>query len=122
MKIERSVIALSNLRFHAKHGVLEQEKVVGGDFIVTLKVFGNFSKAVETDSVDDTVNYALLYDITKKEMQKNSALIEHVAGRIGKSVLDNFEMVDSVEVSVTKCNPPMGADCDGATITLIIER
>lgn len=122
MNVEQSIISLTNIRMHAKHGVLEQEKLTGGDYLVSLRVEGNFAKAVETDNVADTVNYALLYEIVKKEMAIPSALIENVAGRIGQTILQKFCCIDSVEVSVTKCNPPMGAHCDGAAITLYIKR
>ena len=113
-----STIALRNLRFHASHGVMPQERLTGGDFLVSLKVKYDVGRALETDSVADTLNYARLYELVKREMEKSSALIEHVAGRIGRSVFETFPETEVVDIEVVKCNPPMGADCDGAAVEL----
>ena len=118
MKVENSYIELKGLRFHARHGVLPQEKVVGGDYVVNLRVHYNISKAMKTDDVNDTLNYALLLDIIKKEMAEPSNLLEHVAGRIGQTVIEHFDEVEDVTISITKLNPPLGARCAGATVEI----
>ena len=111
-------IALHGLRFHAYHGVLEQEKVVGNDYEVTIRMDYDFSRAAETDNVADTLNYADAYEIVEKTMSVRQNLIESVAWNIGKALLEAFPQVECVEVSVVKKNPPMGADCDGAEVSL----
>lgn len=90
MRVESSYIELKGLRFTAKHGVLPQERVVGGDYVVSVRVGCNLEKAVESDNVEDTLNYAELYQIINKEMQTPSCLLEHVAGRIGERILERF--------------------------------
>jgi len=45
-------------------------------------------------------------------------LIENVAWRIGKAIFSRWPDIEKLTVSVTKNNPPMGADCDGATVEL----
>ncbi len=118
MRIKESYIYLSDVRFHAFHGVMPQERKVGADFVVSVRVGMDISKAVDSDNVEDTLNYAGLYDIMKREMSIPSNLLEHVAGRIGRSVIQQFPMVSSVDVMVTKTNPPMGADSNGAGVEL----
>ena len=110
------------MRFYAYHGVMEQERQVGGEYLVTVSVDTDFSQAMESDDVADTVNYATLYDVVAREMRQPSQLLEHVAGRIAKSVLKGFPTVDSVSVSITKCIPPMGTDCRGASVELRCKR
>ena len=116
MRVENSYIELKGLRFTAKHGVLPQERVVGGEYVVSVRVDCNLEQAVKSDDVKDTLNYAELYQIINKEMQTPSCLLEHVAGRIGESILSAFPQALSAEIEITKRNPPMGADCDGATV------
>jgi len=41
-----------------------------------------------------------------------------VAGRIAKAVMNAFPAVTSVDLELTKQNPPMGADCDGAAVEM----
>jgi len=122
MRVTESSISLREVRFHAWHGVMPQEQKVGADFTVSLRATIDLSGAVTSDSVADTVNYAELYEVVKHEMQLPSKLLEHVAGRIGQSVLDRFPQIQKLEVEVTKVNPPMGADCQGAGVALTVIR
>jgi dihydroneopterin aldolase len=118
MKIKSSYITLTNVRFRALHGVLPQERRVGGDYLLTLRVGFDVSRAVQSDDVADTLNYATLYEMARQEMGVPSQLLEHVAGRIGQRVLSEWPEVTTVDLTLTKENPPMGADCDGASVEL----
>ena len=109
-------IYLRDVRFHACHGVMPQEQAVGADFVVSVKLGVDFSKAAETDSVEDTVSYADVYELLKEEMNKTSKLLEHVAGRMVKTIRQRFPQVFSISLQLTKINPPMGADCAGAGV------
>ena len=111
-------IFIDNMRFHAHHGVLEQERLTGGDFLVSLSASYPLGKATESDDVTDTLNYAEVYEIVESEMDIPSKLLEHVAGRIGKRLLKTMPLISELTVRLTKVNPPMGADCDGAGVLL----
>ncbi len=113
-----SYIFLREVRLHAHHGVLPQETVVGADFMVSLRVGYDISKAIESDKVGDTLNYAELYELVKREMNIPSKLLEHVAGRIVQALCETFPEVTSVDLELTKLNPPIGADCQGAGVEL----
>ena len=73
---------------------------------------------MHTDDVKDTLNYAELCSIVKEQMAIPSRLLEHAAGRICKAVLDRYPEADDVWLKLTKLNPPMGADSDGASVEL----
>lgn len=118
MKIERSYIVLKGVRFHAFHGVMPQERKVGADFEVTLRVAVDLTRPVASDEVADTLNYASLYEVVKRAMAQPSQLLEHVAGRIGSDVIDAFPQIESIDIMLTKLNPPMGAQCAGAGVEL----
>ena len=122
MEIAASRIYLDDMRFYAYHGVMEQERLVGGEYSVLLAVEADLTEAVRTDDVADTVNYAALYEVVKGEMAVPSKLLEHVAGRIGRRALDKFERITTLTIRVTKLNPPMGADCKGASVELKLTR
>ena len=122
MKIAASKIYLDDMHFYAYHGVMEQERLVGGEYSVSLAVEADLTEAVHTDDVADTVNYAALYEIVKSEMAVSSKLLEYVAGRIGRRAMEKFERITMLTVRVTKLNPPMGADCKGASVELIMTR
>ena len=110
------------MRFYAYHGVMEQERLVGGEYNVSLTVEADLSKAVRTDDVADTINYAALYEVVKSEMAVPSKLLEHVASRIGQRAMETFERITTLTIKVTKLNPPMGADSKGASVELKMTR
>lgn len=114
----RSSIFLSNVRLYAYHGVMEQERRVGAWFVVSVAVGYDISQAMETDEVTHTLSYADLLDVLKREMAVPSNLLEHVCGRIVSAIRTTFPQVYSIELKLTKLNPPMGADCDGAGVEL----
>ncbi len=116
MKIERSYIFIKEARFHAYHGVLPQEQTVGQDYLVTMRCGVNITSAMENDMVEVTVNYATLYELIAREMAIASQLVEHVAGRIAQAVFDTFPQVTTLDLTIVKLNPPMGADCGGAGV------
>ena len=114
-------IFLRNVRFYAFHGVMPQERKVGGEFLVDLSVGYPIEEAMQSDKVEDTLNYAELYQLVKKEMDTPSQLLEHVAGRITRKISEQFPQVTSIDLKITKKNPPMGADCDGAGVEVRFE-
>ena len=122
MRIAASHIRLDDMRFYAYHGVMEQERRVGGYYLVSLAVETDLTKAARTDDVADTINYAELFELVKSEMAIPSKLLEHVAGRIGQHAMKRFERIMALTVKVTKENPPMGADCKGASVELTMTR
>ena len=77
---------------------------------------------METDSVDDTLNYAELCEVVRQQMAQPSALLEHVAGRIAKAVFQRFPQASALQLRLVKQNPPMGADCEGAGVELEVEN
>lgn len=123
MHILSTVIEIADMRFHARHGVLAQEREVGGEYSVGLRLtLSRAEGAVWDDCLEATVNYAEAYALVRQEMQRPSALLEHVAGRIVKALLAAFPLVEEAEVKVCKLNPPMGAACAGASVTLRAAR
>lgn len=122
MYLEKLQILLNSIRLYAYHGVMEQERRVGGWYEVSLRVDYPFAKALDTDDVADTLNYASVLEVVKEEMAIPSNLIEHVAGRIGKSLFEKFPLISEISIHLTKENPPMGSDTKGASVLLCFKN
>lgn len=120
MKLMSSKIYLRNVRFHAFHGVLPQEGIVGNDYLVNLVLDYDFSSAMKTDELQGTLNYAEVYQKVREEMETPSKLLEHVAGRIAQRLFSDFQEIQKLQLSITKMNPPMGADSDGAGVEVVL--
>jgi dihydroneopterin aldolase len=115
---EGSFIFLENMEFHAFHGCLEFEQQLGNTFIVSLSMNLNTEQAGETDNLEDTLNYQLVYDTVKEQMEIPSKLIEHVGQRIMDAVFGKFEQIKELEVKLSKLNPPLGGKVERVTIVL----
>lgn len=113
-----SYIFLDRIRFFAYHGVGEQETLAGNEFTVSLRLKVDIGQAIQTDDVADTVSYADVYEAVKAEMMIPSKLLEHVGGRIVKRLFDDFPQIESIELKLSKRNPPMGADIEAAGVDL----
>lgn len=120
MKLMSSKIYLRNVRFHAFHGVLPQERIVGNDYLVNLVLDYDFSSAMKTDDLQGTLNYAEVYQKVREEMAVPSKLLEHVAGRIAHRLFSDFPEIQKLQLSITKVNPPMGGDSDGAGVEVVL--
>ena len=115
-------IVLRNLRIYAYHGVMPQEEIVGDWYIINLRLHTSHQRATHTDLLADTVSYADVWSVVVREMNQPSKLIEHVCGRICRTLLAEFAIIDHVWISMQKSNPPIGADCDGCGIELDMGR
>jgi dihydroneopterin aldolase len=113
-----SKITLENMEFHAFHGCLEHEKQLGNIFIVNVIMELDTNLAGQTDNLKHTLNYQLVYDVVKKEIEIPSQLIEHVGQRILNSVYSAFPQIQKLEVKLSKLNPPLGGKVERVTIEL----
>jgi dihydroneopterin aldolase len=111
-------IELEGMEFRANHGCLEREKVVGNDFVVDFRGDVDMAAAMESDNLDDAVNYALIYNVVAEEMAKPSNLLEHVAGRIKNALASKFPQFVSFSVRVSKKRPPVNGIVQWSRITV----
>lgn len=114
----KTKMTLHNMHFYAFHGVMPHERIVGGEYRVTLHLEADFSAACTSDQLEDTLNYAGLYDLVKSEMETPSQLIEHLAGRIHTSIRERYPQIAQLSVTVAKLDPPVGGRMEAAEITL----
>ena len=113
-----SKIFLENIKIYAYHGVLPEEKIIGTYYIVNVEVHADLWKAVGTDGLKDTINYAKLNEIIHEQMEIPSELMEHVAGRILKNIKVTFPQISFVKIRITKTSPPMKGEMDGVSVEI----
>lgn len=103
----RTSIEIKGLKLFGRHGVMEQERNTGNEFVVDMEIFFPFEKACETDSVSDTINYAEIVEIIKSTNSEPSALIENFAWRIKEAVTQRFAAIEGGKIKVYKPYPPI---------------
>lgn len=116
------IIELEGMEFKAYHGCLPQEKVRGNNFIVDFRGELDVSAAAESDNLENTLNYADIYDIVSEEMSIPSELLENVAGRIVKSIAARFPQLESFSIRVSKSKPPVDGIVQWSRVTLFHKR
>ena len=99
-------IELKQLYFFSFHGLYEEERKVGGEFIVDLSVKYTSGKNMIA-SITETVNYASLYQIVKEEMNQTRDLLEMVTQSIAEKIHLSFPVVKEIEIRIEKKNPPV---------------
>lgn len=117
-----SKISLENMEFHAFHGCLEHEQQLGNTFIVNISMELDTEQAGQSDELEHTLNYQLVYDAVKEQMQIPSKLIEHAAQRILDKIMHQFIQIQALEVSLSKLNPPLGGKVERVTIQIAKKR
>lgn len=111
-------ITITGLRLTAYHGVMPQERRVGNQFMVDIRLDVDVKKAMESDDLSGTVNYAEVIDIVKHEMSVPSNLLEHVAARIRQALILRYESkLIGGSVTVSKLAPPISAQLDSVSFT-----
>lgn len=111
-------IELCGMKFFARHGCLEEERINGNEFVVDLSCRCNLKKACMSDSLEDTVDYGLIYKAVASQMERPSNLLENVAWRILRSVKQACPALEDISVSVSKKNPPVGGECEWSRISI----
>lgn len=114
----KTSIHLDNMRFYAYHGVLEQERVVGNQFSVSVRLETDLSAATHSDNLTQTISYADVSAVVSEEMATPSELLEHVAGRIFRRLHAAFPSISHLEVKVYKYNPPGCGETERAGVIL----
>lgn len=116
-------IIIKDLRLYAYHGVNPEEKIEGQNFVIDMECKADLSLPCKTDNVDDTVSYAQIIKLVRKVFTgEKYDLIEKAAQVVADAVLDNFEKIRSVKVTLKKPEAPMKADFAYVAVEINRER
>lgn len=110
------IISLNNVRFRAYHGLFPEERQKGNDFVVNMQV-SYVPKSGTIESLEDTIDYATLFDIINTVMQSPVDLLETLVQKIAQSVHQQFPQVKQINVSVEKLNPPIDKFTGSAAVS-----
>lgn len=102
-------IDIEHLQTYAPIGVLAREHTVGNLFEVSLRLYYDASRAIETDSIDAAVNYAEVTAVVVETLRQPCALIEHAAGRIRQAIAERFPAINGGKITIRKLHPPIAA-------------
>ena len=90
-------ITLQNCAFFARHGVHDEEEFLGQRFFVDAELDVGAGQALESDSIDATVNYGVAFTVIEEIVTgKRRYLIEALALDIAKGLCSRFPQIQRV--------------------------
>lgn len=105
--MNRFTIEVNDMRLYANHGVMEQERLVGNEFEVTVHLVLDSDAEFGADDLESTVNYATVCDVIRWVMASPADLLETVCQRLAEALCREFSLVVSGMVRVAKLTPPI---------------
>lgn len=116
-------IHLKGCRFYGYHGAFAEEQTLGQIFVVDCTLSVDLTKASQSDRLEDTVHYGLVFETIKKQVEENKyILIERLAGAICQDIFEEFPPVQAITLKIYKENPPINGHYDSVGIELERER
>ncbi|MBQ6143087.1 MAG: dihydroneopterin aldolase [Clostridia bacterium] len=116
-------IIIRNLKIFAYHGVHEEEKQNGQNFIIDAEITTEKTAGYETDKITDTVSYSDIIRNIKKSLTETSYnLLEKAAEITTKNIFDNFEKVKSIKLTIKKPEAPIKENFDYVGIKICRNR
>lgn len=103
-------IEINGLRMYARHGVAKQELIVGNLFEVSVSLDYPFEKAMEHDSIAETLNYAEAVDVIKGIMSVPSRTLENVVWRLRAALVERFHLIEGGTIRISKITPPISVE------------
>ena len=117
------LIRVHNLKFHAPHGVYEEERTEGRRFEVDLEAAVQTARAGVEDALDLTVDYRGLAACAVEVMTGRSHyLIEALAEEIAALVLEQCSGVSSVRVDIRKWATEVPGDPEWVGVSILRHR
>ena len=116
-------IIVKGLKLFAFHGVNPEEKENGQEFVIDLTASLSLTVPCVTDNVEDTVSYAKIIKTVKRVfLEEKYDLLEKAAQVIAEAVLNEYDKISEVTVTVKKPFAPIKADFDYVAVEITRSR
>ena len=116
-------ILLKDCRFYGYHGAFQEEQKLGQIFVVDCELGLDLTKVSQTDCLEDTVHYGLVFDRIKDQVENQQyALIERLAGAIIDDLFETFPPIQQITLRIQKENPPIAGHYKSVGIELTRTR
>lgn len=98
-------VHLKQVELFGRHGLYEGEESTGGWFIIDLSVI--YKPEFPITMLEQTINYADLFELVQQEMKQKKALLETVAESICNAIKQQYPAVLLIQISIFKKKPPI---------------
>ena len=106
-------ITIKNISIYGYHGVLANEKELGGKYQVDIVFWYDSQKAAKNDDIKLAVDYSEIINVTVDIVKnKRFNLIESLAKYIIDELLTKFEAIDKISLSLRKYYIPISQNIE----------
>ena len=112
-------IIINNLNVFGYHGVYEQEKSNGQNFLVNIVADTSFEKAQKTDDLSNTIDYGTMCIFIKKFFEdKAYDLLEKAANELALEIIYTFTEINTLRLEILKPDASINAEFDSVGVRI----
>ncbi len=112
-------IHIDNLKVYAYHGVFPEENEKGQSFFVNLVLYVDTREAGKQDQLTLSTHYGEVCHLVTKWLQEHTyKLIETAAETVAREVLQQFPLVQALDVEIRKPQAPIGLPFESVSVKL----
>jgi len=121
-KVKSQCLSIHNIEIEAPLGVFDFEKLSGNKFLVSVDLWGDYHTCMQSDSLNDTLDYQLIFNIAHEVLLQGGNLIESAAQKITEQIFLLDFPLSKVRVYIQKLNPPLDGVVSDTSFEIISER
>ena len=110
-------IHLNNLNFYSHHGLYDEERVLGAEYEVNVAM--TIAAEEEIISLEQTVDYVLIYQLVKERMAIPTPLLETLAQELIASIYQSHKRILSINIDIKKKHPPIENFSGNVSVSLL---
>ncbi len=116
-------INIKQLHIRANHGVFASEKELGQNFYLDIEAKLHFYQATIEEDLEKSVHYGELASFAVAEFTKLSYdLIETAASNLAIAILNTYELIDEITITVHKPEAPVEYSFKDISVTKTMKR
>jgi 7,8-dihydroneopterin aldolase/epimerase/oxygenase len=114
-------IHLDQLQFYAYHGLYQEERILGNDYLVDITL-DHQPENFMIQSIDETVDYSKIYQMIAQRMKIPTELLETIATEFCVEVMKKYLSVQAIQISIKKLHPPIPQFIGNVGVSVHIKR
>lgn len=116
-------LIIKNLKIFAYHGVNDDEKINGQNFLIDAEIFTDKLDGYENDKLENVLNLSKLVKELSAFFYKHSYnLIEKAAESTTKHLMKTFSQINAINLTLKKPEAPISADFEYVAVKISRKR
>jgi len=98
-------VFLKDILLYGYHGIHDLERKVGTEF--SINIYMDIDVSETTITLDDTIDYSVVFSLLKEEFLIATPLLENLAIRISERIKSVYPLMIKIQVNIIKHNAPI---------------